>query len=274
MVLAGVAAASTVYEPLKDTTTTESFTGESIPTNITPVGWLNSSSYKTGVTIDASANSITFAGNDWNRVYADYRFENLITLGKEQVLTFSFTIDRPTTVEGSGENQVTKSLSSATVAFVGSEKAIVVGHDESGFTSAYSKLQVGTISNVADATTGKGAHGYLFANGYGSVASVTSSASLDGGVPFDTSTISGSISWVDDQFVLTMSSSEVQEGEITYELGENVDLRDIVISMNATTSTKPTISNLRMEIASVPEPATATLSLLALAGLASRRRRK
>lgn len=273
MVLAGVAAASTVYEPLKDTTTV-SFTGESIPANITPVGWLNSSSYKTGVTIDASANSITFAGNDWARVYADYRFENLITLGKEQVLTFSFTINRPTIDETTNGVTVTKSLSSATVAFVGSEKAIVMGHDESGFTSAYSKLQVGTSSNVADATTGVGAHGYLFANAYGAVASVTSSASLDGGVPFGTSTISGSISWVDDQFVLTMSSSEVQEGEITYELGENVDLRDIVISMNATTSTKPTISNLRMEIASVPEPATATLSLLALAGLASRRRRK
>ena len=270
LALSGMAMAVT-YEPFKDTTTT-TCTGETVPANAE--GWLISDNYQSNVTISSTGNSLT-PDTGWTTYpKADYRMPTLLTLTKEDVLTFSFEIDRAKIVDAT-DNNLEKSRSNFTVALVGTTQAVVFGRwDNTSYTSSATDLLVGTSTNVANATTGSGAHGYDFAGGSNTRADVTASQTLAGGAPIGESTISGSISWSNtgNQYVMTLKSSEIKDKSITYNLGTKADLRDIVFTFNGADTT--VVSNMSISMASIPEPTTATLSLLALAGLAARRRRK
>ena len=56
--------------------------------------------------------------------------------------------------------------------------------------------------------------------------------------------------------------------------GTEIDLSKLVINTTANSGKGPDVGSYSVGIQSIPEPTTATLSLLALAGLAARRRRK
>lgn len=92
-----------------------------------------------------------------------------------------------------------------------------------------------------------------------------------------TSTIS--IAWDGDSYAITLGSSAVAE-TVSYDLGiTKFDVAKLVVTIEGGSSytdgrdawKTTTMSNLTIGV--VPEPTTATLSLLPLAGLAARRRR-
>lgn len=266
MALAAVANAAT-YEPLKDTTTTAA-DGEALATDAK--GWITGDKYNYSMSIDATDNSITNTDSNWNGDAATYRFSEVLTLAKTEEFTFSFDFTR------SGSNSV------QSLTLVGTTQAVVIGH---GNYANDTDLHVGISTNVANATTGAGAHGYVFAGtaNQGFIANTAIGKTLTGGMPVDTSEITGSVAWDGDSYMLTLQSSSVAEGTdpLEYDLGTTFDVRDLVFTFDGLSAT--TLSGLTMSInpiptqnpdSTVPEPATATLSLLALAGLAVRRRRK
>ena len=254
MALAGVASAAT-YEPLKDTTTTAANV-EAVAADAK--GWITGDKYNYSMTIDATTNSIYNTDSNWYGDAATYRFAEVLTLAKSEELKFSFDFTR----------DASNSVQSITL--VGTTQAVVIGH---GNYANDTDLHVGISTNVADATTGAGAHGYVFGGtaNQGFIADTSIGQTLTGGMPVGTSTIKGSVAWDGDSYLLTLtSSSATSSASLTYDLGTTFDVRDLVFTFDGPTSTK--MENLTMSI--VPEPTTATLSLLALAGLCARRRRK
>ncbi|MBR5331313.1 MAG: hypothetical protein IKV13_07465 [Akkermansia sp.] len=226
---------------------------------------------KNNVTIDTVNQSISMTTSGWDKnAYATYRFADgpLTLANPNDELSFSFTIDRPTRTDETDNDKV-KSLTFFSMALVGSSKATVIGHgDPTDYTSSSCALQLGFSTNVAN--TGK--RGYLFHNhGFGEIEKVDVTESLAGGTPFDSATISGNIAWSDQEqgFILTLSSSAVTNKTLTYNLGKTYEVRDVTFSLDGPDG--PSISN--VTISYIPEPATATLNLLALAGLCARRRR-
>lgn len=257
LALAGAATAAT-YEPLKDTTTTAA-DGEAVAAGAK--GWITGEKYNYSMTIDATTNSIYNNDANWYGDAATYRFSEVLTLAKTEEFTFSFDFTR------AASNSV------QSITLVGTTQAVVIGH---GNYANDTNLHVGISSNVANATTGAGAHGYVFAGtaNQGFIANTSIGASLTSGMPVGTSTIEGSVAWDGDSYLLTLSSSSAAgAAPLTYDLGTTFDVRDLVFTFDGPTGTK--MENLTMSISpTVPEPTTATLSLLALAGLAARRRRK
>ena len=256
LALAGVAAADT-YEPLKDTTTTAA-NDEAVAADAK--GWITGNKYNYSMTIDATTNSIYNNDANWYGDAATYRFAEVLTLAKSEELKFSFDFTR------GADNSV------QSITLVGTTQAVVIGH---GNYANDTDLHVGISTNVANATTGEGAHGYVFAGAgtanQGFIADLSIGQTLKGGMPVGTSTIKGSVAWDGDSYLLTLTSSSATDSDsLTYDLGTTFDVRDLVFTFDGPTDTK--LANLTMSI--VPEPATATLSLLALAGLAARRRRK
>ncbi len=92
-----------------------------------------------------------------------------------------------------------------------------------------------------------------------------------------TTTYQGTIAWseADNAFTLKLNQAG---NEKTFVLGESYSLEGFSIAMDGNSDDGRKdyfeVSKMSITVASVPEPATATLSLLALAGLAARRRRK
>lgn len=147
------------------------------------------------------------------------------------------------------------------VSFVG-ETAICLGM------STYNgSINYGTSANVS-------ARAYSFQSAWDNNGDfVQSSGSLGTIGVSETVTVSGAISWKDGQFVLDLSANN-ETGSI--DLGDNVSINNVLLQLDGpnNVSTVPSISNLSMSAYLVPEPATASLSLLGLAGLAMRRRRR
>ncbi len=246
MALAGVAAANTSfsYTPISDTT-------------------LGSWSYHGTATITDSV--ITTTNTNWQVDAATYTLAETHTYTTADMLSFSFDA----TNNGTGN-------SALTLAIIGTSNAIVLGHGT--YNRPADQLQVAVTDNVS--VTG----GYVFADtNPGDDLTLTAGATLNGGMPANgtTSTISGSIAWDGDSFALTLGSSAV-EGTLSYDLGiTKLDVTKLMVTIEGggspthgnTDWQTPTMSNLTIT-SPIPEPATATLSLLALAGLAARRRRK
>lgn len=96
-------------------------------------------------------------------------------------------------------------------------------------------------------------------------------------------TFTGTVKWVDDQFVATVSAGG---SSASVNLGSDFSVQDILLcgdggnSMHNGTMKSFSLSIVDAQAgqggssSNIPEPATAALSLLALAGLAARRRRK
>ena len=247
MALAGVAAADTSvsYTPISDTT-------------------LGSWSYHGTATITDSIIQTTYT--NWQVDTATYTLTETQTYTTADMLSFSFDA----TNNGTGN-------SALTLAIIGTSNAIVLGHGT--YDKPADQIQVAVTDNVS--VTG----GYVFAyTNPGDDLTLTAGATLAGGMPANgaTSTISGSIAWDGDSFALTLGSSAV-EGTLSYDLGiTKLDVTKLMVTIeggasptNGNTAWQtPTMSNLTITTSPIPEPTTATLSLLALAGLAARRRRK
>ena len=251
MVLTGVAAAGTtetVYTPFSSS-----------------VGWtltgLHSQAESSNYPVIAD-DSITASAN-WKRPVGSYVFSEAITLtDKAESITFSFSIS------GVDKNSV------ATLTFEGEDasgaRALIMGETYKGADGANNaNYTFGTIAyNDGDAyllgsDAGWGGQTYNVAN-----SSLTTLGSLTASADFE-----GSISWSDDSngFVFSLSQGGASASHF---LGNTYSLSSLNVSLDGWPNVTPTISALTITANLVPEPTTATLSLLALAGLAARRRRK
>ena len=174
---------------------------------------------------------------------------------------------------------------------IGTSNAIVIGHGNydkvtiggTEYTDRGGDVQVGVTNNVSSI----GGYGFASTNPTDDVTlGVTSAnnwqnAMPDGGT---TTTLSGDIAWDGDSFALTLYSSAIDNGTtaFNYDLGlTSLDLSKVMITLEGGKKDDGdnawktgSVSALSISTPAVPEPTTATLSLLALAGLAARRRRK
>lgn len=212
---------------------------------------------------------ITPSASDWEHFdYAKYTLPNTIILSAPtDVLDFSFTVNRPHAIHGN--DTVEKSLTTFSMALTGSNGAVIIGHGyNSDYTASAAQLQIGTYDTCGD-------FGYIFRESdKGNCKGVNTLTYIDGGLPFDTSTITGQIAWDNTEaaFVMTLTSSALLNGEtLSYSLGNSVNVSDVVFSVNGVDTPKFTGAIVSCSV--IPEPTTATLSLLILAGVAARRRR-
>ena len=241
MALAGVSFAGTSITPLTDTT---------------PDAWKHSNN-------NAIVGGVLSGNPNWQVDPSFYALSSVLSLNEGDIFTFSFDATNYGTANGM-----------LTLTFVGTENAVVVGHGT--YDKPGDQLQIGLTNNLT-------AQGYGFANTNPTDdAQLTALKTLDGGMPTGgkTSTISGSIAWDGDSYAITLGSSAVA-GTVSHDLGiTKFDVTKLVVTIEGGSSPTDdrdawktaTMSNLTIGV--VPEPTTATLSLLALAGLAARRRRR
>ncbi len=276
MVLAGTALAestTTLYEPLKES------------------GWtLASERNLEGNNLAKQETTVGKVYSDdpyWKRPYATYDFSEAITISDQsESLTFSFQIDLSLKAAYNSLMTVAFEGSSAGVA-----STIMMGYG-ANYTTNNTHFKAAVVNNNTSPA-------YLFDTPWNSdkynCTSSTTLGSLTGSEDEDnytniTSTFTGTIAWSDasNAFVLTLTQSNAAvEGvnSATFVLGESYSLEGISIAMDGNSDNNRkdylSVSNMTISkvveattIPTVPEPATATLSLLALAGLAMRRRRK
>ena len=222
--------------------------------------------------VSVTNQGVQCSASNWKtKGYAGYSFGESITLSApEDVLDFSFTATRPSLIHD--KENVEKSLTFLTFALTGrsgdNTQAIVIGHGNSNdYEATAAELQIGISDSV-------GEHGYTF-EGSKAPWTVSASSELEGGMPFGTTTVSGQIAWdaTDNLFTLTLNSSALtNNATLKFDLGKSVTVDGVVLSVYGVDT--PTITAASVSATIVPEPTTATLSLLALAGLAARRRRR
>ncbi len=230
-----------------------------------------------GTWTHSNKNTITdgvLSGNpNWQVDPSTYNVGGVYTYSEAEPLSFSFDVQN----NGTGNGMLT-------LAFIGTENAIIIGHgnydkypagDGTEITNRGGDVQVGLTTNLT-------AQGYGFANtNPGDDAQLTAITNWVNAMPCNgaITTLSGIIAWDGDSYSLTLNSS-AQTDALTCDLGlTKLDLTKIMVTIegggapnnNDAAWQTSTLSNLTV---SVPEPTTATLSLLALAGLAVRRRRK
>ncbi len=208
--------------------------------------------------------STFFSANpNWTRPVGKYTLDTPIILKEaEDSLTFSFTLT------GAVGNSV------ATLTLAGTDddgaRALVMGETYKGTDGASNtNFLFGTVAaNTGDA--------YLLGSseGWGGNTYNIKSANCVtlGALSSAATTFEGSIKWDnhDEGFVFTLTQGDKT---ITQFLGSTYTLNNVTIALDGKNNTlSPVFSNFTMT-ANIPEPATATLSLLALAGLAARRRR-
>ena len=237
---------------------------------ISPITDTASGSWTTHGTAQVKDGVISATNTNWQVDAATYTLTSSLNYATTDTLSFSFNA----TNNGTGN-------SCLTLALIGSTNAIVLGHGS--YDKPADEIQVAVTSEVS--VTG----GYVFANTNPTDdLTLTAADTLSGGMPASgsTSTISGSISWDGDSWALELGSSATS-ATLSYDLGiTTLDVSKIMVTIEGggapnhgdTAWQTPTMSNLSISTPSVapavPEPTTATLSLLALAGLAARRRRK
>lgn len=244
LALAGVAGADTVsIAPL---TSSEGWS----------VGHQNANK-STNAVLDTTAATLTLTNADWSRGYGVYTLADAITLTNEtDRLTVSFTIN------------TTNLNSLVTGTLVGSGKAITLGHGSyndsgnggNGIQSGISTDTTGVFYNMQNSNTGG-----VF---------VTPDKKVNNSFTANTPlTLTTTVEWdtTKSQFVASLSYGKTSL--TSYDLGTSYTLDKLVFSLDGGDSTE-TVSGVSVSANLVPEPATATLSLLALAGLAARRRRK
>lgn len=215
-------------------------------------------SYEDVPVIDTTAETITHSGH-WNKGVAVYTFEEAVILdAPAHALTLSYTI----TPRGAS-NMI------GTLAMYADDSVIAAGVATYG-----SEFRVG-YSTAADAITSQeirlGVNGDGLAHGYDMSGSEITS--LAGGITANEGVVfSHTIAWNAEQsaFVLTTTKDGVEVQTKT--LGATYTLNKISFVTDGSKTSSPTLSGLTLAV-TTPEPATATLSLLALAALAARRKR-
>lgn len=175
-------------------------------------------------------------------------------------LTFSFSITRGSSTAG------------VSFAIVGNNYAIVVGTKDYGSGELFSAI-----------TEDLSATAYYCSNTWSNtgVKDVGGSSLLTSCLNYNaTATITGTATInAEGNTILTLnatSTSATGTGSVEYNLGKDFAINKLVIGAdNAQFSDGVwSVSGIELTGRIIPEPATATLSLLALAGLAARRRRK
>ena len=202
----------------------------------------------------------------WNRGYANYVLPNAITLNSNLSLELSYTI----TFTNSSDVAATVALHSSSDVLAFGAKTYNGGNNDAplyiGYTTAADAINANAIT-----FQGKDAYGYNFASATidtGKTVSVAWAAAVS-------HDIMETIAWDDtkQKFIATISIDGKVAG--TQILGDSYTLEKISVATagnNTGWRSQPSFSNMQLKV--IPEPATATLSLLALAGLAMRRRRK
>ena len=249
MALAGVASANTekvVITPLTDTT---HWSHESLKS-------------KTTWTLDDGILSFSSTTASGDGAVSTYTFENALSASSTTPLTFEFDITRGSKTAG------------VSLALVGNTSAVVVS------TKDYGSGDVFTYN-----TTNTNATGYYLTgnnwNGEGMCKPSTYNNLLTSGLNYNaTLTIKGNATLDNDGntiLTLTVTSTTASSSATkTYNLGQDFELNKIMFGAdnNSTGTNIWKVSKANISGAAIPEPATATLSLLALAGLCARRRRK
>ena len=240
MALAGVALAETVtINPLNDTNT-DNWSHISLRDRAT---W----------TLNTTAGSLTLDDSNWGQAISTYD----ITSPNFELDSFSFDISRGNVSAGISVN------------LIGLDKTISIGSKD--YTDG--TLFYGTTT-VTDAAS------YSLNTKWDQGTTVTPTSLLGSALNYDaTASITGTTIINDaGNTILTLSvTSTASEatGTATIDLGKGFVLDKIMICGDGANTSKGiwTVSNMSV-VGNVPEPSTATLSLLALAGLAARRRRK
>jgi len=252
MALAGVAAADTVI------------TGADLT-------WDVSSPNKDCTTVNGG--NLTYSGGGWWVSGPTGTLAQSITLGLNQVLEFSYSCDFST------------SNSVLTLALANNSGAVVMGKTYGD------EVRLGTTTETGDAV----ARGYAFANtnNSGAVANITSYTALKDGVGEDANNVSfvvnsgDTVNTNDVTFTVAYNTTSSQfVGTLAYDgytanidLGETFSVNAITATFDGAAAFVGHVNDIQLKVTTVPEstvvpePTTATLSLLALAGLASRRRR-
>lgn len=198
--------------------------------------------------VNTADKTLTLTNSNWGQSYATCTLDETLSHNGYSNLSFSVTMN-------SGDAK------SYSFALVGTENAIVIGSNYDG------KLLYGVSDNITASAYSFTANFDRHSNALvdGTELTTTFAANTDyvisGVSSFDTDTQS---------LTLTLSINNSETAVISGLSLVNVD-KLVFTGDGANNTTNVTVSNL--SITGVPEPATATLSLLALAGLAARRRR-
>lgn len=210
------------------------------------------------ITQDKENGTLTLVNGNWNQSYAHFTLAEALTLTAEtDTISISYDISSTT------------ANALLTGAIIGSGQAIVAGHGQ--YNSTPQGIQYGTTSNVNGNwynLQGEDTGGvYVAGTNVAGIFSTSTPLTLNTDIVWDANK---------SKFVATLSYGANKTVMATYDLGTTYSLEKIVFSMDGPNNQtdKMSISGLNITYSIIPEPTTATLSLLALAGLASRRRRR
>jgi hypothetical protein len=217
--------------------------------------WDISSPYKDCTAVNDG--NLTYSGGGWWVSGPTGTLAESITLGKDQVLEFSYNVN------------FNISNSILTLALVNNSGAVVMGK------SYGDAVCLGTTTETGDAVS----RGYAFSgtNNSGQVANIESgytSLGADFTINADNKvTFTVAYDTTLAQFVGTLALGD-KTADIN--LGESFGVNAITATFDGAAAYVGKVNDMKLTVTTipVPEPTTATLSLLALAGLASRRRRK
>jgi len=253
--LASVAAAETItYTPLTSS-----------------VGWSEFGHARTNKTkvpsLNVTQSMLTMTDSDWSCGYAVYDFaENIVLRDEADTLSVTFTLSSSLVA------------SVVTGALISTDRTIVMGHGAyNGTQDTNSGNLISTINGfqVGDTTTiSNGSYNLHQSSTPGTY--VERDYTSENGVftPNEEYTFTTSVEWdtTKSQFVADVKLGNTSL--ISYNLGESYTLDKLIFSMDCGATGTQKVSGVSVVANIVPEPTTATLSLLALAGLVARRRRR
>ena len=228
--------------------------------------WDVTAPYKNCTTVDSG--NLTYSGGGWWVNGPTGTLTQSITLGLNQVLEFSYSCD------------FSSSNSVLTLALANNNGAVVMGKTYNN------EVRLGTTTETGTAV----ARGYVFADtesNQGNIANITSYTALKDGVGENANNVtfvvnSGStVNTNDVTFTVAYNTTLSQfVGTLSYDgytakidLGETFSVNAITATFDGDSPFVGHVNDIQLKVTTVLEPTTATLSLLALAGLASLRRR-
>lgn len=202
----------------------------------------------------------------WKSGYAYYTLGTPITLSTSDTLELSYTLTFNTT----SDVAATVALHSSSDVLAFGAKTYVGSSNDAPLCIGYSTATEAIEANAITFAANNG-YGYIFTSytDTGVTAGITRSSENETA----SHSIREVISWSGDKYVASIYVDGNAVG--TQDLGTSYTLEKITFASAGNTTSydsRPSVSN--MQLALIPEPTTATLSLLALAGLAARRRRK